>query len=78
MTSGFASGGIVGGTSYSGDKQLIRVNSGEMVLNGKQQAKLFSMINGGASGGGEVTFRIAGQQLVGVLNNYNAKMGKVR
>ena len=74
---GFATGGIVGGTSYTGDRQLIRVNSGEMILNGKQQARLFSMINSGG-GGGEVTFRIAGQQLVGVLNNYNNKMGKVR
>ena len=73
----FAQGGIVGGTSYSGDKQYIRVNSGEMILNGKQQARLFSMINSGG-GGGEVTFRIAGQQLVGVLNNYNGKMSKVR
>ena len=74
---GFAQGGIVGGTSYSGDKQYIRVNSGEMILNGQQQARLFSMINSGGSGG-EVTFRIAGQQLVGVLNNYNGKMSKVR
>lgn len=74
----FAQGGIVGGTSYSGDKQYIRVNSGEMILNGKQQAKLFSMINSGGGQGGEVTFRIAGQQLVGVLNNYNGKMSKVR
>ena len=74
---GFATGGIVGGTSYTGDRQLIRVNSGEMILNGQQQARLFSMINSGG-GGGEVTFHIAGQQLVGVLNNYNNKMGKVR
>ena len=74
----FAQGGIVGGTSYSGDKQYIRVNSGEMILNGQQQARLFSMINSGGGQGGEVTFRIAGQQLVGVLNNYNGKMSKVR
>lgn len=74
---GFAQGGIVGGTSYTGDRQFIRVNSGEMILNGQQQARLFSMINNGG-GGGEVTFKIAGQQLVGVLNNYNSKMGKVR
>ena len=74
----FAQGGIVGGNSYTGDRQLIRVNSGEMVLNGAQQARLWSMINGGSNGGGEVTFRIQGQQLVGVLNNYNGKMGKVR
>jgi len=74
----FATGGIVGGNSYTGDRQLIRVNSGEMILNGAQQARLWSMITGGSNGGGEVTFRIQGQQLVGVLNNYNGKMGKVR
>lgn len=74
---GFAQGGIVGGTSYTGDKQYIRVNSGEMILNGQQQARLFSMINSGG-GGGKVEFEISGQKLRGVLNNYDSKMGKVR
>jgi hypothetical protein len=31
----FANGGIVDGSSYYGDKLLARVNSGEMILNGK-------------------------------------------
>jgi hypothetical protein len=74
----FATGGIVGGTSYSGDRNLIRVNSGEMILNRGQQASLWNAINGGGVGGGNVTFRISGQELVGVLNNYNSKMSKVR
>lgn len=43
----FATGGIVGGTSYSGDKVPIRVNSGEMILNKQQQANLFDIANGG-------------------------------
>lgn len=42
----FATGGIVGGNSSSGDKLLARVNSGEMILNREQQSRLFSMING--------------------------------
>jgi hypothetical protein len=40
-----ASGGIVGGNSYSGDKILTSLNSGEMVLNKNQQAALFNFIN---------------------------------
>lgn len=43
----FATGGIVGGTSYSGDNVPIRVNSGEMILNKQQQANLFDIANGG-------------------------------
>lgn len=43
---GFATGGIVGGNSTTGDKVPIRVNSGEMVLNKGQQARLFAMANG--------------------------------
>jgi hypothetical protein len=74
----FASGGIVGGTSYGGDRQLVRVNSGEMILNHQQQAQLWNAISSGSVGGGEVQFRIEGQQLVGVLNNYNSKYRKVR
>lgn len=41
----FANGGIVGGNSPSGDKLLARVNSGEMILNKKQQHNLWKMIN---------------------------------
>lgn len=74
----FASGGIVGGTSYGGDRQLVRVNSGEMILNHQQQAQLWNAISSGNMGGGEVTFKIAGQQLVGVLNNYNSKYSRLR
>lgn len=32
----FESGGIVGGNSYHGDRLIARVNSGEMILNGRQ------------------------------------------
>ena len=46
MIAGFATGGVVGGTSTTGDKKFARVNSGEMILNKFQQARLFDMING--------------------------------
>lgn len=42
----FATGGIVPGNQKSGDKLLARVNSGEMILNTRQQSKLFAMLDG--------------------------------
>ena len=41
---GHANGGIVGGNSFSGDRVLAGLNSGEMVLNKGQQSKLFSFL----------------------------------
>lgn len=73
----FAMGGIVGGSSYSGDKVPAMVNSGEMILNGQQQANLFKQINSGGVGGGEVVFRIDGTQLVGVLSNHGKKINRI-
>ena len=75
----FATGGIVGGNSFGGDRQLIRANSGEMVITRAQQARLWSAISGGGQlGGGQVTFKISGQELYGVLSNYNSKKNRVR
>jgi len=77
---GFANGGVVGGNSYSGDKVPIMANSGEMVLNGPQQAKLFAMITSQSMMGnrGQVEFEIKGDKLVGVLNNYGKKINSTR
>lgn len=73
----FAMGGIVPGNSFSGDKVMSYLNSGEMVLNRSQQAHLFSMLNGTTSSGGSVQFEIRGDTLVGVLNNYSRRRAKV-
>ena len=42
----FATGGIVPGSSFSGDSIMARVNSGEMILNSGQQSNLFRLANG--------------------------------
>ena len=49
---GFATGGVVPGNSFSGDNVLARVNSGEMILNRAQQARLFDIAEGNAEPGG--------------------------
>lgn len=41
----FATGGIVGGHSFYGDKILARLNSGEMVLSQAQQASLYGALD---------------------------------
>ena len=48
----FEQGGIVSGTSYTGDRLTARVNSREMILTQKQQARLFEMANTPAAIGG--------------------------
>ena len=80
----FASGGIIGGNTTIGDFNIARVNKGEMILNNRQQGKLFNMLNssgfysnGSNYGGGSVSFKIQGKDLVGVLNNYTNKVNKV-
>jgi len=73
----FANGGIVGGSSFTGDRVTAQVNSGEMILNKAQQARLFKLANGGATGG-QVEFHISGTELVGVLNNQNRKNNLIR
>lgn len=76
----YATGGIVGGNSFVGDNMLIRANSGEMILNKKQQANLFNLLDGGyvakSITNGNVEFKIKGKELVGVLQTYNNKVSK--
>ena len=49
---GMQDGGIVPGTSFAGDNQTIRANSGEIVFNRRQQENLFNAIDTGNIGGG--------------------------
>lgn len=51
----FESGGIVGGSSYTGDNLTAMVNSREMILNVSQQKELFDLASGrGGSGAGVI------------------------
>lgn len=43
----FETGGIVGGTSYTGDRVPVAANSGEMIITREQQTKLFDAISSG-------------------------------
>ena len=79
----FADGGIVGDGSLHGDRLLARVNSGEMILNGKQQQRLFDLLDGnGAIGGAQnqvITWKLRGTDIYGSLKNLSnikSKVGK--
>lgn len=84
MIASFADGGIVSSGSKIGDQNMVRVNGGEMILNGSQQERLFNILNGGNGGNvvnttpvGKVTFEIKGQKLRGVLKNSYRKSSKI-
>lgn len=69
----YATGGIVGGSSFFGDHMIARVNSGEMILNQSQQGKLFDMINNGGPSNhitvdGEA--RVSGKAMYITIRNY--------
>lgn len=72
----FADGGIVGGGSKIGDHMFARVNAGEMILNDRQQANLFKMINDGQEANKSnvhvvVSGKVRGKDLELVLANLN-------
>ena len=101
--SGFTTGGVVAGSQERGDKLMVGVNSGEMILNKAQQRRLFDIANGNVStprvdtSPGRldysaissvammaaasaqpqvVEFRIKGNSLYGVMQNYRRISGK--
>lgn len=54
----FATGGIVQGSSYTGDRIQANVNSGEMILTAQQQRNLWELANTGRGGGSVVNMPI--------------------
>ena len=69
----FEKGGIVGGNNTSGDRNIIRANSREMVLTRAQQGNLFNLIKNGGTGG-QVEFVLRGDRLVGAIRNYESRI----
>lgn len=86
----YATGGIVPGTSFTGDKVPTLLNSGEMILNGSQQSNLFRMLNSGLygslsqkiapSGNDDIRLysdvEIKGDRIFLALHNHIKKTGK--
>lgn len=71
----FADGGIVGGSSYFGDKLLARVNSGEAVLTQSQQARALALMDGGSNVRVSGDVRLSGKDIYISLRNYMAASG---
>ena len=82
QTSGYATGGVVGGNSYTGDNLLVRVNSKERILTAKQNKALndgLAQINSFDQVGrlyGNVT--VKGSDLNIAMKNFNKTQKKSR
>lgn len=77
----FANGGVVGGSSFSGDRLFARVNSGEMVLNQKQQGNLAGMLNPATSNVNVVlqpSIDFSGRKFKMMLNQVDNALNRTR
>ena len=78
----FAEGGIISGGSQLGDQMVAKVNSGEMIINGKQQQNLWKAISTGNLGGNTENHvsvsnvRVKGSDLYLALKNYSKVKSK--
>lgn len=78
----FAEGGIIYGGSQLGDQMVAKVNSGEMIINGKQQQNLWKAISTGNLGGNTentvtvTNVRVKGSDLYLALKNYSKVKSK--
>ena len=75
-TSGYAEGGRIVGSSYTGDAVPIMANAGEIVLNASQQQHLAEALQTSTSTPGYALTSISGEQLVTVINNYGKRSGR--
>jgi len=73
----FASGGVVGGNSYSGDRLMAYVNSGETILNPQQADKAMNGIEANKQqGGGASSSFVTGENIVLGVNNFLGRSGQ--
>lgn len=70
----FAEGGVVPGTNYQ-DGITARVSSGEMIMNEHDQKQLYDSIHSGSFGSGVGELKVAGENLVTVINNVGMRRG---
>ena len=75
-STGYAEGGIVGGTSYSGDNIPIMANAGELVLTKAQQNTLAQNLQGGGMGSMNLKTKVKGTELLVWLDNSLAQSGR--
>ncbi len=81
---GYAEGGIVKGSSYSGDNigavvdgsQFVGLNAGELVLNRAQQANLAQSLQNGGGQTVRVVGKLAGKDLFICAENWAKSVGK--
>ena len=73
---GYAEGGIVGGTSYSGDNIPIMANAGELVLTKANQRTLAQNLQGSGMGSMNLKTKVKGTELLVWLDNSLAQSGR--
>lgn len=71
----FAEGGVVGGSSYVGDKLLCRLNSGETVLTQAQAGRALAMMDGGRAVQVTGDVKLNGKDIYITLRNYLLSSG---
>ena len=75
----FATGGLIGGNSFSGDNLTANVNSGELILNKAQQGSIASQLTGNNPMQNlQLSTEVSGTDLRIVLNNDNRSRGGSR
>lgn len=73
----FETGGVVGGSSYYGDKILARVNSSELILNTDQQRKLYGAMGGGGGDSIIPTIKLQGADMLIMFERAQARKNRI-